>query len=84
MTERELLLNVAQNLEKLNEKVDGMKVEMTQRFDTVDKRFEETNEELAVLKEHAEITRETTNSLAKWAENVGVLVQVAFPIPEKE
>lgn len=37
-------------------------------------------EDIAEIKEHAEVTRSATNSLVEWADTVGVITQVKFPI----
>lgn len=37
-------------------------------------------EDMAQVKEDTEITRSATNSLVEWAETVGVITQVKFPI----
>lgn len=41
-------------------------------------------EDIAEIKENTAITRSAANSLIEWAENVGVVTQVKFPIKKAE
>ena len=50
------------------------------RLDSVDSRLDAMQEDITEIKEHAEITRSATNSLVEWADTVGVITQVKFPI----
>lgn len=46
----------------------------------MDEKLQPILHELAEIKEDTTITRSATNSLIEWAENVGVLTQVKFPV----
>lgn len=53
---------------------------MDAKLEPVTKRLDAMQEDITEIKEHAEITRSATNSLVEWADTVGVITQVKFPI----
>lgn len=67
---------ILQLLEQLGTRLDSV----DSRLDSVDSRLDAMQEDIAEIKEHAEITRSATNSLVEWADTVGVITQVKFPI----
>ena len=49
----------------------------------MDEKLVPVMDELAEIKEHAEVTRSATNSLVEWADTVGVITQVKFLIKKQ-
>lgn len=48
--------------------------------DEVQEQLAPIKEKLGEIEEHAAVTRSATNSLVEWADTVGVITQVKFPI----
>ena len=49
----------------------------------MDEKLVPVMDELAEIKEHAEVIRSATNSLVEWADTVGVITQVKFLIKKQ-
>lgn len=43
-------------------------------------RLDRIENDIAAIKEYTEVTRSATNSLVQWADTVGVITKVEFPI----
>ena len=53
---------------------------MDAKLEPIKENIAEMKEDIAEIKEHAEITRSATNSLVEWAETVGGVTLVKFPV----
>lgn len=79
---------ILQVLESIQTDIGQMKQETNARFgaidkrlDVMDKRLDVMQEDISEIKEHAEVTREATNALGRWAETVSVITKVGYPNP---
>ena len=57
---------------------------MDKRLDTIDDRLGKIEETVEEIQEDTRITRSAVNSLIEWAEEVGVITQVKYPIKRVE
>lgn len=94
MTDRNLLEGILEQLGAMNSRFDGIDKRldtMDSRFDAMDKRLDTIDDRLGKIEETVEeiqedtrITRSAVNSLIEWAEEVGVITQVKYPIKRVE
>ena len=68
------------NVEQLQGNLEQFQAETNAHFNTIDSRLDRIEEDLEQIKEDAAVTRSATNSLVDWADTVGVITQVPFPI----
>lgn len=73
MDNEEKILSALEQMNGRLDKIDG-------RLDGIDNRLNNLENDVSELKEHAEVTRSATNSLVEWADTVGVITQVNFPV----
>lgn len=73
MSDRELLENILAKISSMDDKISSM-----------DGRISSMENIIQEIKEDTEITRSSVNSLIEWADNVGVITQVQFPIKKAE
>lgn len=66
-------MNNEEKILQMLEKMQGDITELKQGQDAM-------QEDITQIKEDATITRSATNSLIEWADTVGVITQVKFPI----
>lgn len=69
MTDREILESIVSRLDKIDTKIE-----------TIDEKMQSMDDKIESIKEDSEITRSAVNSLIEWAENVGVITQVKYPV----
>jgi|BioPla2DNA2_1021312.scaffolds.fasta_scaffold12571_5 archaellum component FlaC len=94
MTDRNLLEGILEQLGAMNSRFDGIDKRldtmdskfdaMDKRLDTIDDRLGKIEETVEEIQEDTRITRSAVNSLIEWAEEVGVITQVKYPIKRVE
>lgn len=80
MTNEEKILQKLEKMDRQLDKSEALFVQMHSRLERLEQGQAAIKEGLEELKEHAEVTRSATNSLVEWADTVGVITQVQFPI----
>ena len=68
---------ILQMLEQMQQEIGQVKQEQVK----TNVRLDAMQEDITEIKEHAEVTREVTNALGKWAETVSVITKVGYPNP---
>jgi archaellum component FlaC len=71
---------IDKRLDTMDSKFDAM----DKRLDTIDDRLGKIEETVEEIQEDTRITRSAVNSLIEWAEEVGVITQVKYPIKRVE
>lgn len=67
-------------VEPINRRLDSVE----KRLDSLEKRMDSVEEQLDEIKENTTITREAVNTLCEWAEQVGGVTSVHFPLQKAE
>lgn len=76
MTDREILESIVGRLDKIDSKIETI----DDKIQSMDDKIQSMDDKIQSIKEDSEITRSAVNSLIEWAENVGVITQVKYPI----
>ena len=74
MVDKELLEAIGQMMDTKLEPINA-------RLDTMQQDIESIKDDVAELKEYAEITREGVSKVAEWADNAGFLLKIPFGKP---
>lgn len=62
--------------DKILAAIQTMENRLTSRLDGIDERLDRIEDELAEVREHAEITRYATNQLGEWADNASQALNI--------
>lgn len=76
MTDREILESIVSRLDKIDTKIETI----DEKMQSMDDKIQSMDDKIESIKEDSEITRSAVNSLIEWAENVGVITQVKYPV----
>ena len=73
-------MNNEEKILQMLEQLQQGQADTNAKLDDTNAKLDAMQEDIAEIKEHAEVTRSATNSLIEWADTVGVITQVQFPI----